>query len=284
MPQATSSVRPAAGPRSPASAPRARRPSRAGRGRRSRRDRGTSRRTPARVCRSTPSPTPRVSACARSSPCRTSARGATGATIDAIGDALAAHARLLDVHADADHNRSVFTLVGTEDELAEALVAGGHGRAGAHRPAHARGRAPADRRGGRRPDRAARARDMERAERAARRDRAAARRGARACPCSCTRRPSGGRPSSAAAAPRSSSARIDAGELAPDFGPPRLHERAGAVLVGARRPLIAFNVNLRGELAVAREIAGSCASAGAASPACARSVSTCRARVSCRSP
>src|SRR6185295_3289750 len=33
-------------------------------------------------------------------------------------------------------------------------------------------------------------------------------------------------------------------ELAPDFGPGRLDPRAGGVLVGARRPLIAFNVNL----------------------------------------
>ena len=49
--------------------------------------------------------------------------------------------------------------------------------------------------------------------------------------------------------------RIDAGELAPDFGPARLDERAGGVIVGARRPLIAFNVNLRGELAGAQEIA-----------------------------
>jgi glutamate formiminotransferase len=49
--------------------------------------------------------------------------------------------------------------------------------------------------------------------------------------------------------------RIDAGELAPDFGPPRLDERAGGVIVGARRPLIAFNVNLRGGLAGAQEIA-----------------------------
>jgi glutamate formiminotransferase/glutamate formiminotransferase/formiminotetrahydrofolate cyclodeaminase len=30
---------------------------------------------------------------------------------------------------------------------------------------------------------------------------------------------------------------------APDFGPARLHERAGAVVIGARHPLIAFNVN-----------------------------------------
>lgn len=38
--------------------------------------------------------------------------------------------------------------------------------------------------------------------------------------------------------------RIDAGELKPDFGPGRLHPRAGAVLVSARPPLIAFNVEL----------------------------------------
>jgi glutamate formiminotransferase/formiminotetrahydrofolate cyclodeaminase len=31
---------------------------------------------------------------------------------------------------------------------------------------------------------------------------------------------------------------------APDFGPPRLHPSAGAVAIGARRPLLAFNVNL----------------------------------------
>ena len=50
--------------------------------------------------------------------------------------------------------------------------------------------------------------------------------------------------------------RVDAGELAPDFGPSRLDPAAGAVLVGARRPLIAFNVNLRtGDVEVARAIA-----------------------------
>src|SRR6185503_13305632 len=50
--------------------------------------------------------------------------GRDQATIDAIGDALAAHARLLDVHSDGDHNRSVYTLVGSEGELADALLAG----------------------------------------------------------------------------------------------------------------------------------------------------------------
>jgi glutamate formiminotransferase len=50
--------------------------------------------------------------------------------------------------------------------------------------------------------------------------------------------------------------RIEAGELQPDRGPAALHPGAGAVLVGARRPLIAFNVNVRGGgVDVAREIA-----------------------------
>jgi len=42
----------------------------------------------------------------------------------------------------------------------------------------------------------------------------------------------------------------------PDYGPPRLHPRGGAVAVGARKPLIAFNVNLATEdLALAKRIA-----------------------------
>src|SRR6059058_4359531 len=45
-------------------------------------------------------------------------------TIEAIGAALESAARLLDVHADADHNRSVFTLVGEGVALVEALTAG----------------------------------------------------------------------------------------------------------------------------------------------------------------
>src|SRR5262249_35850537 len=38
--------------------------------------------------------------------------------------------------------------------------------------------------------------------------------------------------------------KITAGELKPDFGPPDLHPTAGAVLVAARPPLVAFNVEL----------------------------------------
>jgi len=49
--------------------------------------------------------------------------------------------------------------------------------------------------------------------------------------------------------------RIDAGELEPDFGPATIDPAVGGVIVGARRPLIAFNVNLRGELAAAKAVA-----------------------------
>src|SRR5439155_21857837 len=50
--------------------------------------------------------------------------------------------------------------------------------------------------------------------------------------------------------------RVDAGEIDPSFGPARLDERAGGVIVGARRPLVAFNVNLLGAgVEAAREIA-----------------------------
>src|SRR3954454_9090455 len=67
--------------------------------------------------------------------------GRDRATIDALAEALGSQARLLDIHADADHNRSVFTLVGSEDELVEALLLGIacareridlHGHEGAH--------------------------------------------------------------------------------------------------------------------------------------------------------
>lgn len=44
----------------------------------------------------------------------------------------------------------------------------------------------------------------------------------------------------------------------PDFGPPRLHPTAGAVAVGARPPLIAYNINLDcSDVDIARRIARS---------------------------
>jgi glutamate formiminotransferase len=57
--------------------------------------------------------------------------------------------------------------------------------------------------------------------------------------------------------PQTLQQRIDMGELTPDFGPRRLHPRAGAILVSARPPLVAFNVELAppATLQTAREIA-----------------------------
>jgi glutamate formiminotransferase len=50
--------------------------------------------------------------------------------------------------------------------------------------------------------------------------------------------------------------RVDGGELRPDFGPSELHPTAGATLVTARPPLAAFNVELAGiEIAATRDIA-----------------------------
>ncbi|MBH0195912.1 MAG: glutamate formimidoyltransferase [Nitrospira sp.] len=44
----------------------------------------------------------------------------------------------------------------------------------------------------------------------------------------------------------------------PDFGPPHLHKTAGAVVIGARPPLIAFNANLKtADLSIAKTIARS---------------------------
>lgn len=51
-------------------------------------------------------------------------------------------------------------------------------------------------------------------------------------------------------------AAVIAGEWRPDFGPARVHPRAGATVVGARPPLIAFNMNLASnDLALAKRIA-----------------------------
>ncbi len=56
--------------------------------------------------------------------------------------------------------------------------------------------------------------------------------------------------------PEALQARVDAGELAPDFGPLKLDLGAGAVLVGARAPLVAFNIDLTtDDVEIARAIA-----------------------------
>ena len=181
--------------------------------------------------------------------------GRDGVTLDALAGALSAHARLLDVHADADHNRSVFTLVAHEGDLLEALVAG---------IACARDRIDLRRHQGAHPRVGAAdvvpvvpvgADEMERAKRAALE--LAGRIGDElALPVflygelAPGRGPAFYRREGLEGLRR----RVASGELAPTFGPSRIDERWGAVLVGARRPLIAFNVNFRGELVAAREI------------------------------
>ena len=163
--------------------------------------------------------------------------------LEAIGKAF--DARLLDIHLDPDHHRSVFTLAGPPGGLAGAVLNGAaetirhvdldrhvgiHPRVGAidvapivyldpddRGPACAEALVLADRLG----------HELELpvflyGELAAGRTRAELRRGG----------------------PARLAQRIESGELAPDFGPRRLHPTAGAVLVAARPPLVAFNVEL----------------------------------------
>ncbi|MBV8947180.1 MAG: hypothetical protein JOZ95_17260 [Solirubrobacterales bacterium] len=169
--------------------------------------------------------------------------GRDAGTVEAIGRAF--DARLLDVHADPDHHRSVFTLAGAPGQLAQAVRDGAAEAldridVGRHQGIHPRVGAidvapivyldP--------PDRGAACAEalvlgdllgeqlelpvLLYGELAAGRSRAELRRGG----------------------PAALSRRIEAGELRPDFGPRRLHPSAGAVLVAARPPLVAFNVEL----------------------------------------
>lgn len=179
--------------------------------------------------------------------------GRDQATIDAIGDALAAHAHLLDVHADPDHNRSVYTLVGSEDELGAALAAGVQvaveridlrAHDGAHPCIGAADVVPIV------PLRPA---DLERARSAA--AAIGTRIGTLGLPVFMYAPPERGPAFYRRGGRAELERRLEAGELAPDFGPARLHATAGGVILGARTPLIAFNVNLRGPLSVARDVA-----------------------------
>jgi glutamate formiminotransferase/glutamate formiminotransferase/formiminotetrahydrofolate cyclodeaminase len=60
-------------------------------------------------------------------------------------------------------------------------------------------------------------------------------------------------------------ARLTAGEIVPDFGPARMHPSAGATLVAARPPLVAFNLELAppATLDTARAIAARVRESGA---------------------
>ena len=166
-------------------------------------------------------------------------------TIDAIGSALARRARLLDVHSDPDHNRSVFTVVADDEALVEALVGavecardridlrrhqGAHPRIGAADVVPVVPLQPGD---------------MERAKTAALQ--VAGRLGELGLPVFLYGELASGRgPAFFRRGGTDGLAwRLGQGEVAPDFGPSELHPTAGGVIVGARRPLIAFNVDLR---------------------------------------
>ena len=186
--------------------------------------------------------------------------GRDAGVIAALGAAFAP-ARLLDTHSDPDHGRSVFTLAARQGELAAALAGGAAeaaaridlaGHDGSHPHVGALDVAPVvfldeSMRGAACAEAltaaaligedaglpvflygalAARPENVERA---------ALRRGG----------------------PAALAARIAAGELRPDYRPPALDpRRGGAVLVAARPPLIAFNLDLEGEdVALAKDVA-----------------------------
>jgi glutamate formiminotransferase / 5-formyltetrahydrofolate cyclo-ligase len=190
--------------------------------------------------------------------------GRDRAALDAIGEAFAAGgARLLDVHADVDHHRAVFTLAGEPGRLGSALAAGTgealrridlqaergiHPHVGAvdvvpvvFRTAAERGAACAE--------------ALVAAEEIGRlgvpvllygvlaggRTRAELRRGG----------------------PAALAARLGSGELSPDFGPAVMDPRKGATLVAARPPLIAFNLELDAPLEVAKATARAVREGGA---------------------
>jgi len=166
--------------------------------------------------------------------------------LGAIGDAFArAGARVLDRHADPDHHRAVFTLAAPPRALAPALLAGAReavariditDHPGAHPHVGAVDVAPVvhldDARRGAAIAEALVFGDLLGDELrvpvllygvlAAGRTRAELRRGG----------------------PQALADKLATGELVPDFGPPRAHPTAGATLVAARPPLIAFNLEL----------------------------------------
>lgn len=198
--------------------------------------------------------------------------GRRSETIDAVGRALGGSgAKVLDVHSDADHNRSVFTLVGEPQELADALVAGARAAVeridmrtheGVHPCIGALDVAPVVYL--RRADRELAvdealavanrlAGELELpvflygmlANDADRRERAYYREGGVGA----------------------LEERLLSGELEPDFGPSRLHPTAGATLVACRPPLVAFNLVLDGaDLDAAKAIAASLREAGGGLP------------------
>ncbi len=179
-------------------------------------------------------------------------------TLAALREAFSTPARLLDVHSDRDHHRSVFTLVGSGEELVETLLRGircavervdlrehegAHPRIGAVDVVPLVPLEPG-------AEAAAQAAVVALADRIA---------DELELPVFFYGRSTedGREPAFfRTGGPDGLQRRIDAGELRPDRGPARLHPTAGGVLVGVRNPLVAFNVNLRSDdVAAAKEIA-----------------------------
>ncbi|WP_320671558.1 hypothetical protein [Patulibacter defluvii] len=171
--------------------------------------------------------------------------GRDRALVAAIGRAYAAGgARLLDVHLDPDHHRAVHSLAGTPGSLAAAVAAGAEAAIeridlrtprGLHPHVGAIDVAPIV--------------FLDEARRGAAIVEAlalAARLGELGLPVLLYGLLGGGRTRAELrrGGPAALARRLAAGELRADFGPQRAHPTAGAVLVAARPPLIAFNLEL----------------------------------------
>jgi glutamate formiminotransferase/glutamate formiminotransferase/formiminotetrahydrofolate cyclodeaminase len=170
--------------------------------------------------------------------------GRDAAALDAIGVAFAGGgARVLDRHADPDHHRAVFTLAGEPGTLHEALAAGARAaiehidltrHSGLHPHVGAMDVAPvvfrtAEQRG------AAAAEALVLADALGDLDLPVFLYGVLADGRTRAELRRGGAPGLA---------QRMADGLRPDFGPARMHPTAGAVLVAARPPLVAFNLEL----------------------------------------
>jgi glutamate formiminotransferase len=179
--------------------------------------------------------------------------GRDRARIAAIGAAFAPGARLLDTHSDPDHGRSVFTLAARQGELARALVNGARAAMeqidltthhGHHPHVGAIDVAPVvylD--------------DAQRGAACAEALTAAALIGDELClPVYLYGELAGGR--ERADLRRGGVEALRRGGMVPDYGPREIDARKGAVLVAARPPLIAFNVDLTtDDVDLARHIA-----------------------------
>jgi glutamate formiminotransferase/glutamate formiminotransferase/formiminotetrahydrofolate cyclodeaminase len=175
-------------------------------------------------------------------------------------EAAVGPARVLDVHTDPDHNRAVFTLAGRQGELAAGLVALACAAAreidlrehdGIHPHVGALDVMPVVWRS-----------EEERGAACAAALTAAALAGERAGMPVFLYGDLSTRPEHAERAwirrggPAELARRMEAGELVPDYGPPRPHASAGATLATARPPLLAFNLDLDSDdLGLARRIA-----------------------------